>query len=716
MNVARIKSGFLKATFLVLLVFTAGVQHSSATVTAHYETNPALCPQEDVQFPGQKCPTGQAICGVNPSNVPQCYDMTLMTAPVATTTSTTQYSASFGGGYLINCFVQPLDTTAPYCDNNGAWLCNLDSSCQNAPTNKVTTCTGAGTFSCGACRSGYQDCDGNTATCEVQTSVTNYPTGANNNYGASCAATCDTNYRDCDTGGIGTGNGCEIHITGACATHATYTDCSGGAGVCTCSSEYNDCNSDLSLLGGGNGCEIHTGDVCVTAQGVTGTYTGCICVPNKSNFQTGTESVYSTADPLVWGQQVGTGDLLNFSNALGEAFVVFNSGAVKLGTTTTEEAGVIRWNGSDFQGYDGSSWKSMTTEGGNSVSTAGDTMTGALKISNGAGLTTSGSILTDGNITINRLNKAQDAVFTFGNDAGAETLMFNDTANLFEFSDDVKVTGDLTVTGTINGVSTADLASDSTHLKVGTGAGLTVTIAAGDYRINGTLVHYDGGSGIAVAANATNYLYLSATGVLVTAIGFPTDKSIISLASVTTSGDAVTGIADRRAMSSDDREESRVAAFHPAFDGASYQGDGSENIGRLYVSDESGVSTNFYVWTSTRTSLQDYDVTLRSTVPSSFLRWQDAALQVNYKSDTGDSADNQLDISVYDTAGDVVTLSGSSLDLKSTDWTTTNIDFPAGGTWTEEQDFRVVFHLSAKSDHSISLGSVKLRLKSLIGR
>jgi len=38
-------------------------------------------------------------------------------------------------------------------------------------------------------------------------------------------------------------------------------------------------------------------------------------------------------------------------------------GAIKLGTTTDTNAGAIRWNGSDFQGYNGSEWLSLTLGG-----------------------------------------------------------------------------------------------------------------------------------------------------------------------------------------------------------------------------------------------------------------------------------------------------------------------------------------------------------------
>ena len=41
------------------------------------------------------------------------------------------------------------------------------------------------------------------------------------------------------------------------------------------------------------------------------------------------------------------------------------SGAIKLGTTTTTNAGTIRWTGTEFQGWDGSQW--ITFGGGASL-------------------------------------------------------------------------------------------------------------------------------------------------------------------------------------------------------------------------------------------------------------------------------------------------------------------------------------------------------------
>jgi len=586
-----------------------------------------------------------------------------MSAPASGQTSTTQYTASLTGGYIIDCFAQPEDAAEPFCDNSGNWLCNRDATCYANPVNKLTVCTGAGTFSCGNCRSGYQTCDGNAADCEVLTNSTNYPTGANNHYIAACGVECDTNYLDCDGEGADATDGCEILNGGTCASHAVYNGCSAGNGVCQCSSGYNDCNSDLALLGAGNGCEIHTGDACTTGQGVSGTYSACTCVPSKSYFETGTQSVYSTDDPLLWGQQVGTGQLMNFWNADEEIFSLTGSGAMTL------------------SGVDSS-------------------------------LSTSGAILTEDNLTLNGDNGAVDAVLTFGNASGVQTLEFLNTAQMFQFSTDVNVQGNLTVSGTINGVDISNLASDATHLKVSSGAGLTISVAAGDYRINGTLIRYDGGSNIVVQPSTTNYIFMTATGANVGAT-FPTDRSFIPLATVVTSEAGVTTVTDRRSMNVDDREQSEYIDFNPTFEGASYLGDGTSNVGRLFVTDEDGVTTNYYKWTSTISTLQDYDITLRTTVPYSFLSWRDSAMQLRYKTDTADTADNAFTVSVYDTADAAVTLSGSVANIASSDWTTKYVEF-TDGTWTEGETFRMVFHMMAKDNHFIDLGSIRLWLKKLI--
>ncbi len=272
-----------------------------ATPTAYYVTDPVQCPSEHDQFPGQKCSGGLDICGyvtTTTGDVAQCYDTSTMADPSSPATSNTQYSGVLGGGFVLNCFAAA-DGAAPFCDNGGAWLCNRASACYTTKQRDTVCAAPAGdvsAYSCGSCRTGYQDCAGDDA-CEVQTGVTNYPTGANNNYAASCTAQCDTGYLDCDASGAGSGNGCEIQDGAAC-----------------------------------------------TVGSISGTYDGCTCVPHKNYFETGTNTSYGTADPLLWGTQYGTGKLVSFNDDTRERFAVFNDGLLfaEGGLSTS---GALTWEG-----------------------------------------------------------------------------------------------------------------------------------------------------------------------------------------------------------------------------------------------------------------------------------------------------------------------------------------------------------------------------------
>jgi hypothetical protein len=87
------------------------------------------------------------------------------------------------------------------------------------------------------------------------------------------------------------------------------------------------------------------------------------------------------------------------------------------------------------------------------VRKSGSTMTGALQISNSAGLNASGTIITNTNITLNSDNNAADAVLTFGNATLAQTLKYVHANQRFEFSKDIRVTGGVTAVGALSGTT-----------------------------------------------------------------------------------------------------------------------------------------------------------------------------------------------------------------------------------------------------------------------
>jgi hypothetical protein len=312
-----------------ILILSSSSSFVQAAVVSNYKSNPALCPPTDaVSFPGQNC-TPQNICGyvTNSGNdYAQCYNTAAMT-PASSTNSgtgvTSKLLSTSQGGYVINCNASA-DAAAPYCDNGGNFWCNPDTTCLN--NHVVTNCASgkwatdtsgnntASAFSCATvtdnvdtyCISGYLSCDGVNTNCEVQKNVTNYPTGANNHYGATCdaaAVRCDTGRLDCDSSGVDAGNGCEASITNGAA--------------CT--------NGELQ---GTWSCTTNPAGSCTDG----GTSYDCTC-NTATHFITGIQATDSTSNPLLWGRQDGTGPIAILGNSTQDLFGITNTGNVGIGTT-----------------------------------------------------------------------------------------------------------------------------------------------------------------------------------------------------------------------------------------------------------------------------------------------------------------------------------------------------------------------------------------------
>jgi fibronectin-binding autotransporter adhesin len=78
----------------------------------------------------------------------------------------------------------------------------------------------------------------------------------------------------------------------------------------------------------------------------------------------------NSSNAAVRVNQAGSGGLLQLQGDGVDRFTVDKngnavlSGGMTLGTSSTTTAGTLRWNGSDFQGYDGSIWVSLTSGSG----------------------------------------------------------------------------------------------------------------------------------------------------------------------------------------------------------------------------------------------------------------------------------------------------------------------------------------------------------------
>ncbi len=250
-----------------------------------------------------------------------------------------------GGGFWYNC--KGTDTTTDY-DN---WVCRSNPT--HVANHVETYCTGAGTSTWATtatnsnqnCFTNYTNCDGaNDGTCEVKYlggSETAYPAKANAIYTAICGATCDATHLSCDgttAEAADDADGCEI--TEGVTAHNTSNTVYGTS----CAAYV--CESGYFLYGDGDaigteGCLGTIGESCtVTTGGLPGTCTGagttgetvvgtqdCACAEaDIPEFSTGgfvdaagaytqLPATLSTTNPLLWGQQTGTGMLLQVKDS-----------------------------------------------------------------------------------------------------------------------------------------------------------------------------------------------------------------------------------------------------------------------------------------------------------------------------------------------------------------------------------------------------------------
>ena len=174
----------------------------------------------------------------------------------------------------------------------------------------------------------------------------------------------------------------------------------------------------------------------------------------------------------------------------------------------------------------------------------------------------------------------------------------------------------------------------------------------------------------------------------------------------------VTGLingVDIASLPGGDRERTVQLSLHPQFPNASYQADGTNNVGQLVVDFDDVAKKNAYLWTSTRTTLQDYAIQLKVRLPAAFLRWEEEPLRVEYRSATANASENALSVAVFDTADQAVSLTGTASDLASASWAMADLGFAGTPTWTPDGDVLFVFTLAAVDSAQMQLGSVTLR-------
>lgn len=275
-------------------------------------------------------------------------------------------------------------------------------------------------------------------------------------------------------------------------------------------------------------------------------------------------------------------------------------------------------------------------------------------ISGSGTLTVDGNAATKANLTINSDNGGADAILTFGNDGGAETFRFNDTTNNFTVSDDIDVTGGVRASGNLSG---STLTVDG-----------NVTLRGQTY----ILPTAQGAAGSVLKNNGAGTLTWS---------------------------------------TSLNNSSGGVMTLQPEYDGATYYQSGSTAVGTLTQSYDATNTENYYSWTTTRGTIQDYWVSARVQVPGNFQRFESASgMILRLRTTSTSAANNHVTIRVLDTAGATVALTNNAA-LRSTTaatWRTLTVSGLTSGTYTPGGYITILVKVAAVTANTTDLGSIKL--------
>ncbi len=122
------------------------------------------------------------------------------------------------------------------------------------------------------------------------------------------------------------------------------------------------------------------------------------------------------------------------------------------------------------------------------------------------------------------------------------------------------------------------------------------------------------------------------------------------------------------------------------------------------------VARNYYEATSAETSLQDYYVAVRLTLPEDFGAWSSPAVQIEYRTESGISINSHVDIYIYKSG--IADLVASSEANSSTTWSTAVIDSSALGSWSSGDVVEIYLKLETRNDYYTRIGRVRFNYTS----
>ena len=144
----------------------------------------------------------------------------------------------------------------------------------------------------------------------------------------------------------------------------------------------------------------------------------------------------------------------------------------------------------------------------------------------------------------------------------------------------------------------------------------------------------------------------------------------------------------------------------PEYDNAAPQGDGTDNFGTLSLKYAS--AHNYYEWTTSEPTTQDYDIVVRYRLPDGFSSFDAAAPIKLWNMVSSTPGSTAIDVTMYDTTGSAVTLNNGAT-LQNTSWTETTITMTGTPTFTAGGYVTIIIKMSADQGKVADVGELTLK-------
>jgi hypothetical protein len=165
----------------------------------------------------------------------------------------------------------------------------------------------------------------------------------------------------------------------------------------------------------------------------------------------------------------------------------------------------------------------------------------------------------------------------------------------------------------------------------------------------------------------------------------------------------------------------KTMTLSPEYPGAVLTASASASIVGTMVSDASPSASawrNYYEWNSSQTSLQDYTVAVRVTLPADFDTWATSnAIVINYNTELTTNNTNKFDVYIYNDTDTTHQVVAHQTGLKSSaekTWTTTviddaNIDDNTAPDWDAAGETAVIYlKMYSKDNNYVQIGDIVL--------